>query len=485
MAKDPLATIGGIPVTATPAAAPATTQQDPLAALGGIPASGISPTGTEKTPLLDELGAPLASSDPAVARRIGDVAVGAVKGLGDTVSGVAHMIHKIPGVGETLSPESGIKALDILDTSKNPEQTVGKIGEGIAEFATGDEALEGLAKAHKLVALAAKYPTVAKVLDLATAHPWLAKIITEGLKSGTVGGVEGGVKGAQKDQAVKGAVTGATVGAGVGATVAAVPAAVSAVKNLSMNPFRRAAQAVKETMQGVTASPVVAGEAAAQPIAQEGVRAIAPPVGQSFRSGIDVNTPLAAAKTLYKTVDDAAKTDFKALYDKLDAAQDAAREAGIGTAEEAKAELAIQNTRAAIDDAKQVAVKSGVPDVDKTLAQADAKFAETQANKDFNSKFFGSQSVISGNVAHGAPETINVDAALRVLENMDKPNRYGISRLQQSSLGKQGAFKLKQVLYDAQKAGQKAMDTRILRNTIAKWVGLGGGAIEGANILTR
>lgn len=243
--------------------------------------------------------------------------------------------------------------------------------------------------------------------------------------------------------------------------VTAAPEAGGLMTRLT-NPFRR-------LIQKTTASPEAAGEAVSQPIAQAGVKATAPTVGASLRSGIDVETPLAAAKKLYQTVDAAAKTDFKVLYDKLDAAQDAARIAAPGSPEEAVAQRNIKAVDDSITEHKAIAEKSGVPNVDKTLAQADAKFAETQANKDFNSKFFGNQSVISGNVAHGVPEKIDVDAAIKTLENFDKPNKFGVSRLQMTSLGKDGAFKLKQYLYNAQKAGQTALDARALRNTILKW----------------
>lgn len=243
---------------------------------------------------------------------------------------------------------------------------------------------------------------------------------------------------------------------------AAAPTAAVAPKAALPNPY-------KAKLKAQLATPEAAGEAASQPIAQAGVKAAAPTVGPSLRSGIDVETPLAAAKKLYQTVYDAAKTDFKVLADKLDAAQDAARIAAPGSPEEAVAQRNIKAVEDSIAEHKSIAAQSGVPNVDKVLADADAKFAETQANKDFNSKFFGNQGVIEGNVAHGAPEKVNVDSAIKTLENMDKPNKYGISRLQQTSLGKDGAFKLKQFLYDAQKAGQKAMDARTLRNTILKW----------------
>jgi len=248
---------------------------------------------------------------------------------------------------------------------------------------------------------------------------------------------------------------------------AVAPAAAPAAESEGL--LTRLTNPFKAKLKAQMATPEAVGEAASQPIAQAGVKSAAPTVGASLRSGIDVEKPLAAAKKLYQVVDDAAKTDFKVLYDKLDAAQDAARIAAPGSPEEAVAQRNIKAVEDSITEHKAIAEKSGVPNVDKTLAQADAKFAETQANKDFNSKFFGNQGVISGNIAHGAPETINVDNAIKTLENFDKPNKFGVSRLQMTSLGKDGAFKLKQVLYDAQKAGQTAMDARTLRNTILKW----------------
>lgn len=419
------------------------------------------------------------------------VSLGFGKGLGDTVSGVSHLLNKIPVVGETLAPKEGITALDTMDQTHGTAEAAGKGLENIAEFAAGDELLSGLSKGAKLVALAKKYPLIAETLNLATAHPWLAKIITEGGKGATVGAIEGGVKGAQQDQTLAGAKTGAEVGGAFGAGFGAVSATAEAVGSKlaqwHVNPFR-------QSVSALTASPAEAGakaaEEASQPAAQQAVRTHAPTVGASFRSGIDAATPLADAKSLYKTVDDAAKTDFKALYEKLDAAHDAAREAGIGTPEEAKAQLAIKNTEDAITDAKKVAANSGVKNVDQLLKQGDAKFAETQANKDFNRVFFGNNGVFSGNVAHGAPESIDIDKAINALENFDKPNRYGISRLQQTSLKTQGAFALKQALYDAKKvgeeAGNKAMSSRAFRNLIIKYVAIptvaAGAGLAGAEL---
>lgn len=385
-----------------------------------------------------------------------DLAGGIVPGA---IQSAGESIQALPYVGkEIISPEAMQAEREYFRPGSAAEkagQGIGAAGETILEFVMGDEALKSLA-------LSAKIGLAGKITQIAKDSPYIGKLLEHGVSAarmGTVGTTEALAKGATPKHAVE---TGIATGVG-GEVLKTAGEAVASIPRV--NPFRAAANAVKAAAQG----PEAAAEAASQPIAKAGVQAAAPTVGPSLRSGIDVKTPFAEAKVLYKTVDDAAKTNFQDLYSKLDAAQDDARQAASGSPEEAKAQLNVKNTQDAIDDAKKIAAHSGVPDVDKTLAQADAKYKVSQANKDFNSKFFGNQGVVKGNIAHGAPETIDVDKAITTLENMDKPNKFGVSRLQETSLGKDGALKLKQVLYDAQKAGQKAMDTRALRNTILKW----------------
>jgi hypothetical protein len=192
-----------------------------------------------------------------------------------------------------------------------------------------------------------------------------------------------------------------------------------------------------------------------------------------------VDRAFTEAKSLYKPIDDAAGTDFKGLYDKLDAAMEKERLTAPGSVDEAKALDDIKKTQDAIGDAKATAQKAGIPDVDKALSQADRKFTEAQANKDLNAKLFNNQSVVRGNLKYGTNETVNVDKAIDVLENLDKPNKYGVSRLRQTSLGEQGADKLLQDLYDAQKAGQKAVSRQQLLGKILKWTGISGGVLAG------
>jgi hypothetical protein len=239
-------------------------------------------------------------------------------------------------------------------------------------------------------------------------------------------------------------------------------------------------EAVAESKPAGIVQQVLKGEKVAQPQAQAALRtgAGSTDTSISLRKVMQpsVDKAFTESKSLYKPIDEAAGTDFRGLYDRLDAAMDRERLTAAGSPEQAKAELDIKNTQDAINDAKETVKKAGIPDVDKAMQQADTKFTEAQANKDLNAKLFNNQSVVKGNLKYGAPETIDVDRAIDALENLDKPNKYGASRLRQTSLGDAGTDKLLQDLYDAQRLGQKAVS----KQKFAKWAGglLGVGTAE-------
>jgi hypothetical protein len=66
------------------------------------------------------------------------VAQGAANTTGNLVSGTARLLNKIPGVGEYLAPEQGIRSLEArtkqVSTPENTTQKVGKYGEQIGEW---------------------------------------------------------------------------------------------------------------------------------------------------------------------------------------------------------------------------------------------------------------------------------------------------------------------------------------------------------------
>lgn len=209
--------VQGVPAGLTEEAIP---QSAP--AVQGVPA-GLTEEAIPATASAPQAAAPPSqtSQQSGILDKIDNVARGAesgiptgfIKGLGDTVSGVSHLINKIPGIGETLAPSEGISALDQMDVSHGTAEMAGKGLENIAEYAAGDEVLKGLSSASKLVALAKKYPQVAEVLNMAKEHPVLAKLITAGTRGAAVGGAQGAIKGAQEGNAEGGAEAGAAGGA--------------------------------------------------------------------------------------------------------------------------------------------------------------------------------------------------------------------------------------------------------------------------------
>ncbi len=218
---------------------------------------------------------------------------------------------------------------------------------------------------------------------------------------------------------------------------------------------------------------IVKGKNVAQPQAQAALReagsSVTPTVAPaSLRESLTapINTMEDSASSLYSQIDDASGTNFKTLADRLRRTNAAIR-ASVDDAEEARLEARRSNIQDSIDDAKQTALAKGVdPDI---LNQADAQFKRMSALTDLQAKVFKNPSVISGNVAHGTEETVNVDNAIKALQKLQDDDSYGAPRLEQA-LGKQGAKQLLDSLYDAQRQGVRAVR--------ARWIaGIIGGAV--------
>jgi hypothetical protein len=137
----------------------------------------------------------------------------------------------------------------------------------------------------------------------------------------------------------------------------------------------------------------------------------------------------------------------------------------------------MNSTQDAIQKGIDTATSKGVDPA--ILDQAKGMTKQRYAMEDVGRKLFNHESVVEGNIEHGAPESIKVDAAIRAVENLDKPSKYAPrgtpSRLVQA-FGEDGAKALKQGLYDAQKVGKSAVTKR----AVAKWVGksLGAGGFD-------
>jgi hypothetical protein len=223
--------------------------------------------------------------------------------------------------------------------------------------------------------------------------------------------------------------------------------------------------------QGATAASKEAGLSTVQP--------------QSLRTVLEdpIESLETQAKSQYRQIDQAAGTDFKALNDKLSNTEYQIRQL-TETEEDVAKEAQLEKSRTAILDkieaAKQEAIAQGVDP--KILEDADANFKQANALRDVEAKVFKNTGVVKGNVVHGTPETINVDAAVKALQKMQDTEKFGGSRLEEA-FGEAGAKAVLDDMYSAQRAGVKAMTRQQWATRIAK-VGLTvGGVALGGHIL--
>ena len=242
---------------------------------------------------------------------------------------------------------------------------------------------------------------------------------------------------------------------------------------------------------------LVSPEAATQPEAQSAFRSGAQAsaedagvTGEANQGGIRtlMNKPIrqasAVKRNLYDTVNDAAETDMKSLYDRREELQDTLDDP-TQIANKSALQKELQTTQASIDAGEtkvQDALGTKASDLlQKAKAATQQRFAMEQGD----AKLFNNESVVSGNAENGTDETVNVKAAIRQAEQLDKPSKFAPrgtpTRLQQM-FGEDGAKAFKQGLYDAQKSGQSVAT----RNTVAKWLGgVGGVGLGGFEAFTH
>jgi hypothetical protein len=185
---------------------------------------------------------------------VSDLVAGFEKGANKTAQGAINLLNKgnralAGGAGGDIPSLPVVQAGEDLQ-AHGAAQNIGEGVENIAEFAAGDEALSGLAKATRIAELAQKYPAIARTLAMAKEHPVLAKIIGEATKGATVGGVQGGVKGAQEGDATGGAVSGAIGGGVGGAGGAIVGETAGGIAKLLGEKFGVGTSAVEDAVKG-------------------------------------------------------------------------------------------------------------------------------------------------------------------------------------------------------------------------------------------
>ena len=156
-------------------------------------------------------------------RSIFDPAIGFVKGVGDTVNTLSGLISRVaPSV---VRPQD-VQNVKAVETAKpGTLQVPGKVGESVAEFFLGDEALKGLSVAERL-------GLATKVTKLAESNPMIAKIIGHGLAAVRGGVVTAGQQlahGATPTDAATAGGIATGLGAGAGAAADIMPAIKTAI----------------------------------------------------------------------------------------------------------------------------------------------------------------------------------------------------------------------------------------------------------------
>jgi hypothetical protein len=292
------------------------------------------------------------------------------------------------------------------------------------------------------------------------------------------------------DEASMAAAGAQDVAAGSQAMAPQTAPVAAAPKTLLKNPFfAKIKQAVSPTAASQPGAQTTLRVGAAASAADAGVAVAAPAEGVGIRTLL--TQPIEQAKTLerglYDTLNKAAETDMKSLYEKQADIQEALDDpTQIAHKQALQTELNTTQTR--INWGEDNVQKALGKDAQKLLRQAKDATQQRYAMEIGDAKLFNNESVVKGNVAHGGEETINVDSAIKNAELLDKPSKFAPrgspTRLQQM-FGVNGAKAFKDGLYAAQKAGQKVAT----RNSIIKWtagaLGVGTTLAGGAELLAR
>jgi hypothetical protein len=423
---------------------------------GAISSTPASAGNVDYDALAKQYGA-VSSVPAAPSNPVAGVLSGIGGGVFQTAEGVKNLANK-------ALPNS-MQIPDIPAQYRDQRSIAEKAGgyaEDVAEYFLGDAAF-------KAVPIAEKLGLAQKAVDIANESPTLAKLLHAGmsvLRGSLVGGTVGGVKGAAEGNATGGAEAGAALGAG-GAAVAEATAPVAGAI-LRRNPFRGAGLPGSGTL--ATNAIDEAAEAAAK---DSRVAPGKPPSEVGMRSSLDTHISQIASneRALYDKVNEVAGTDMKDLYDKREMIQDALDDPTTTNTDQLQSRLKDLDNQ--IGTGEKNARARGV-DTEKVLDQAKAQTQQRYAVQELKSKVFNNESVVSGNKAAGAEETINIPQAIRAVENLDKPSRYAPqgspTRLQQA-LGIDGAKNFKLALYDAQRRG--LANARV--GQVAKWAAITAG----------
>jgi hypothetical protein len=203
------------PDLAAPSAVAKPTTDMQTSALGTIygktvagPTAGAAPLSNPKLAGAQQLAADLPNSQSQEVAS--GVETGAIKGAAETAHTAGRIANAVTGDSVSSLPTS-FKEPDYLQANGTAEN-VGKVGENILEFITGDEALKGLAMSEKL-------GLATKLSKLAESSQHAARIIDLGLnaaRQGAVGSLQTLAHGGTATDALETGATVGVTGAGLG-----------------------------------------------------------------------------------------------------------------------------------------------------------------------------------------------------------------------------------------------------------------------------
>jgi hypothetical protein len=239
----------------------------------------------------------------------------------------------------------------------------------------------------------------------------------------------------------------------------------------TINPIQQESPGIlRQALSGekVAQGPATSAVTQSANAAAEAANVAAPEGGINSFEGVG-SSVLKNAKGTYQQVDNAAGTNLKELYEKLDLAQDKARQALEGSPEEETALLNAQKVQWKINDAITSAKENSNVDVEGLLDSADTQWKQGSALKDLDTQVFRARA--SGATDTGMAQSVDPKKLLPRLQQMYKAGRLS------EAIGEDNAINLLQQTNQAVKLGTKA--ARIQKVALGA-AGAGATAIGGA-----
>lgn len=426
-----------------------------------------STTVAPQSPTSDEI---TISPSDSLLTKAGKIAGGTLEGIGEgvfgTIAGASDLADKMTGT----MPGAANHYLHTLagdnDATRGTAQTVGRMGETLAEFILGDEALKGLSVSDRLL----KASKAARTIE---ESPALMRIFDAGvraIRSTAVGATQGALKsGGDVNDSI-----GAGIAGGVGSAV--IPEAFDAVKAIPhvagvvSEAMRGAEKVVQPELQGALRQMLsdVAAENGISVPKDKAMRDVAEHVGEQLK---------AKGSSLYRDIDTAlGGTRFQSFDEQISNVRKALRnDTGVDHDLTGRLIERLNDLEDAKANAMHTAIEKGMDPRD--FQQANAYWRQGSAIQDLSAIIRRSTSGLPENLKDGS------DAANASNGEVVSPNKLSpaIHRMRDSGRLSQaiGPSRADELLRQVESARARTTDIAANRKIIRKVV-TGGAAAAGA-----